>query len=112
MLAISPCFLRTLKCPTAHKAGLHPYLAAAAVGAMAGTLEVLAMYLGDCITSIVKASKILLSTQAAHCQDKCIHTHSAAEYFLTYVPKEERVMKTAKATELTLDSGGRKLMDL
>lgn len=47
--------------------GLHPYLAASAAGAVAGTLKVQASCLGDCVTSIVKASKILLSTQAALC---------------------------------------------
>lgn len=41
-----------------------------------------------------------------------LNTHSAAECFLGYVPKEERVIKIAKPTELTLDNGEKKLMDL
>lgn len=70
------------------------------------------MYFDDYITNIIKASKILLSSQATHCQDKYIHICFVAEDFPTQIPKEERAVKIAITAELTPANGGRKLMDL
>lgn len=56
---------------------------------IASNLGDLAIYLGGYITSLIKASEILLSTQATHCQDKRIRTCSGAEDFPTQISKEK-----------------------
>lgn len=58
-----------------------------------GNLKDLAIYFGGYITSIIKVSKILLSSQATHCQYKDIHTGFVAEESPTQILKEERAVK-------------------